>query len=161
MSSSLIETVVFPLRLAEQLTEYCISQARQEACGLLFGYCGESTVTATRVQVMNNVSLTPEDHFAFDPKEWVSVLFQFHHVDLHAAGNEGIIGIFHSHPHDEAVPSAADMELSWDFPTYAIVSLEKENPSIRCYRPRQGEQWREQRIMIRNGLNGHTAHPDS
>lgn len=160
MGSSFNETVTFDRRTAEQLMEYSRTKARQEACGLLFGNYMNSEITVTRIQGMRNVSSRPETHFAFDPGEWVSALYGSFNTGSENV-SETLVGIFHSHPSDDAVPSETDRQLQWEFPTYAIVSLYGEKPSIRCYRLLQKERWREQRVRIRNDSDAHTAHPNS
>lgn len=154
--------VIIPGQVADGLAAYCRSEARREACGLLTGYCSEGSVVVTGFTAITNRSPEPEKRFAFDPEEWISAVYRMEAQSKPKnRPDSGIVGIFHSHPDDPAVPSAADRELEWDLPTCAIISLQKKEPLIRCYSPRHGEQWREQGLMIRNGSDGHTARPDS
>ena len=63
--------------------------------------------------------------------------------------NIQIVGVMHSHTHTEAYPSPTDVKDAANFDPlglwhYLIVSLEKEEPSIRSFRIKDGEISEEQ-----------------
>jgi proteasome lid subunit RPN8/RPN11 len=98
-----------------------------EACGTLLGRVAASAVEIVRVERGTNRAPSP-DRFDLDPLHVVAA--------DHRARAEGleIVGIWHSHPRDPAVPSALDRATASPVWSYAIVSLASPAPSIRCWR---------------------------
>jgi len=101
-----------------------------EACGLLAGPPGRSTVTAfyacRNAAASSRVyTLDPGDHLRAER-------------DAEDRGME-IIGVMHSHTHTDAYPSPTDVEQAPD-PAwhYVIVSLKHEAPVLRSYRVEAG-----------------------
>ena len=108
------------------MTAHCLRVFPEEGCGLLAGNGSPSRVVSC-LPVRNEAAsarfyaLDPEDHLRADRA-------------AEAAGLE-IIGVFHSHTHTDAYPSATDVEMAPD-PAwhYVLVSLRAEVPSIRSFR---------------------------
>lgn len=88
-----------------------------ETCGLLVGFTqGDLTHVRSAVQVRN---LAPRaiDHYDLDPGA--------HVVAEREARAQGlaIVGIWHSHPDQPAVPSASDRATAWEGWSYLILSV--------------------------------------
>jgi [CysO sulfur-carrier protein]-S-L-cysteine hydrolase len=151
LSNEIQTTVIWNTGTAGKLLEACRLALPYECCGLLIGRSGNEDTLAmvTGFRVMRNASSRPGEHFEFDPQEWVELLYKNDPASGRAAD---MIGIFHSHPQAPAVPSEEDLAIQWEFPVYAILSLEHDNtPSLRCYRPHASRSWEEQAVMFRNG----------
>lgn len=112
--------------VAAEMTAHCLRVFPDEGCGLLVGDGSTSRVISC-LPVRNKAAsarlytLDPEDHLRADR-------------EAEAAGLE-IIGVFHSHTHTDAYPSATDVEMTPDPDWhYVLVSLRAEVPSIRSFR---------------------------
>lgn len=112
-----------------RLVGHCLDGLPDEACGLLAG--GLATDHASRCYPTRNQAASarlyevhPLDHLKADR-------------DAESRGLE-IIGVFHSHTHTDAYPSATDVaqapDPSWH---YVLVSL-KDEPVVRSYRITDG-----------------------
>jgi proteasome lid subunit RPN8/RPN11 len=118
--------LVIDAGVAAEMTAHCLRVFPEEGCGLLTGNGSTSRVVSC-LPVRNEAAsarlyaLDPEDHLRADR-------------EAEAAGLE-IIGVFHSHTHTDAYPSATDIEMAPD-PAwhYVLVSLRAEVPSIRSFR---------------------------
>jgi proteasome lid subunit RPN8/RPN11 len=106
------------------LIEHARSDFPYEVCGLLAGRDGR---LAKHYRIPNAArSMT---FYNMDPK---AMLMAMNEMD----GNEwDLLGIYHSHTHTEAYPSATDVELAfYADAVYLIVSLQDpERPVVRAY----------------------------
>lgn len=99
-----------------------------EACGLLEG---EPTATRTRVArvlVCDNVHDEPGHRYTIDPEDFL-------HAE-HAAEDRGrsIVGVWHSHPNGEPVPSATDRAEAWPGWSYLIAGVTNGAlTALRCW----------------------------
>ncbi len=107
----------------EEIIAHCRESYPYEACGLLAGR--EDRVI--KVYTMTNTEHSTVSYF-MDPGEQFRVM-----KTLRGEGLE-MIGIYHSHPFHEALPSARDRELAF-YPdaVYVIVSLMEKEPVIRGF----------------------------
>jgi proteasome lid subunit RPN8/RPN11 len=114
-----------PAVLHDRMVAHCVAGLPEEACGLLAGVADTGQVTAchpTR-NVAGSAVL-----YRVDPKE--------HLRADREAEREGveIIGVFHSHTHTDAYPSATDVaqapDPGWH---YVLVSLRDTHPVVRSY----------------------------
>ncbi|MFC6332505.1 Mov34/MPN/PAD-1 family protein [Paenibacillus septentrionalis] len=112
----------------QQLIDYALQQLPEEACGLLLAPIGSDTITV--MQPIANRHHSRVYAFTFDAEQWVH--YYFHASKL----NLSVVGIFHSHPHEQPLPSEADMNGFFDqHMLYAIIGFnQKESPQIRFYR---------------------------
>lgn len=74
----------------------------REACGLLFG--DDEAISAAAVTA--NVAEMPERTFEIDPTALFAAL------RAERAGGPKIVGYWHSHPSDDATPSATDAAMA-------------------------------------------------
>ena len=108
-----------------------------EGCGLMVGTLDPHTEEKTLVKLAllenawsadvaadltelshgDSAIMTKARRYWIDPKELLTI--------QHQAREEGlaIIGVYHSHPDNEAVPSECDRALAWSTYSYVIVSV--------------------------------------
>ncbi len=125
---------------------HAAAEAPMECCGLLAGR--EETVT----QIYQIRNLPPDDpqfiekfadldvprdprlRYLMDPREQMWAFKNIRHNGL------TLLGIYHSHPHSPAYPSATDIRLAfYPDPCYLIVSLKDESPVVNCFRILDGK----------------------
>ncbi|MFQ5826618.1 MAG: M67 family metallopeptidase [Dehalococcoidia bacterium] len=121
-------------RLERQYAEEMIAHARAEAphecCGLLAGSQGR----VKHLYRARNADHSPV-RYSLDPKELFGYIRDIEDRDW------DLLGIYHSHTHTEAYPSATDVKLAfWPDSLYFIISLERpEEPYIRAFRILEGK----------------------
>src|SRR5215210_9365017 len=101
-----------------------------EVCGLLAGHDAD----VTHVFRARNKEASPV-RYEIDPADLLRIFREIDDADLEH------VGIYHSHTHTQAYPSATDLRLAY-YPDalYFIVSLLDERaPHIRAFRIRDGE----------------------
>ena len=119
-----IEVVLLPDAVFRAMVDHARVWSPDEACGLVAGVGG----AATRLYPLDNAEPSPH-RFTLDPADHFSAL---QHAD---EDDEGIIGLFHSHPASAPVPSAADLEGGGD-PDWLhfILGIEEGRIAVRAYR---------------------------
>ena len=115
-----------PEHAYHQMVAHCLTGLPDEACGLLGGDPDNGEVvtcypTRNLAASAKLYTVDPKDHLRADR-------------DAEEGGNS-IIGVFHSHTHTEAYPSATDVaqapDPGWH---YVLVSLRDVEPVVRSYR---------------------------
>lgn len=86
-----------------QLLGHARRQANRECCGLLAGSDG----VITRAFPAANVAANPGKNYEIAPREIVRLMREFRERKL------GFLGIYHSHPNSENVPSPLDIKLAY------------------------------------------------
>lgn len=123
--------LTLPRSVHDRMVAHCLVGLPEEACGLLGGdlETGEAVTCYPTRNVAASAKL-----YTVDPREHLLA-----DRDAEAAGN-AIIGVFHSHTHTEAYPSATDLAQAPD-PTwhYILVSLRDTEPVVRSYRIIDGQ----------------------
>ncbi len=129
------------LKISKQILDEMISHAKtdtpNECCGLLAGKDGKieeiyriANLPADDPKIAD--MKVPQDRrfrYVMDPKEQLKAF-----KTMRKNGTE-LSGIYHSHPHSPAYPSATDVRLAF-YPDvhYLIISLEvKEKPEVRGF----------------------------
>jgi len=97
-------TLHLPTDLRDKIRRHVVESYPHEACGLLIGQGGQ----VTTVIPSPNLSDSPEKNFEIDP----ALIIQ--HQKKGRAGNDDIIGHYHSHPDGKAQPSARDQAQNYD-----------------------------------------------
>jgi proteasome lid subunit RPN8/RPN11 len=96
-----------------QLLEHARRQPNRECCGLLAGRNG----VISQAFPARNVAADPKKNYEIAPVEIVRLLREFRARTL------GFLGIYHSHPNGDNVPSPRDIELAYySEAVYFIVS---------------------------------------
>lgn len=110
--------------LYNELCHYCHSKLPQEACGFITGFPKEDGFQVVSFLPITNIASNPMQHFMMNPLELIPILYKRDDLNL-------LIGIFHSHPTKEAVPSQEDERTEWhSLPSYWIVSFEDHSQPI-------------------------------
>jgi proteasome lid subunit RPN8/RPN11 len=123
------------LNLFARLAEYCISQIPNEACGVLYGVIEKDHIYIKQFTPVANVAKRPDIHFEFEREHFIRLLYEPNDSEI------SWVGVFHSHPLTAAYPSAQDLQLLWDLPVYAIISLELPGqPVLKSYEITAGTQ---------------------
>jgi len=86
-----------------KLLEHARRQANRECCGLLAGQDG----VITQAFPARNVARDPKRNYEIAPVEIVQLMREFRVRRL------GFLGIYHSHPNGDNVPSPRDIELAY------------------------------------------------
>ncbi|MEE8174616.1 MAG: M67 family metallopeptidase [Dehalococcoidia bacterium] len=117
-------------RYADELVSHAKAEAPNECCGILAGVEGR----ITKLYRARNTENSPL-RYNLDPRELLRIV-----KEIEAKGWE-LLGIYHSHTHTEAYPSATDIELAlWPEALYLIVSLKNpEEATIRAFRIAAGQ----------------------
>ena len=90
-------------RVLGQLLDHARRQPNRECCGLLAGRGG----VITRAFPATNVAVNSKKNYEIAPREIVRLMREFRERKL------GFLGIYHSHPNSENVPSPLDIELAY------------------------------------------------
>ncbi|MGA2805733.1 MAG: M67 family metallopeptidase [Acidimicrobiales bacterium] len=114
----------------DRIVAHCLAARPAEGCGLLTGDPDASTVVA--VHPTTNLAESAR-LYTVDPREHLL-------IDRTAEANGwAVIGVFHSHTHTDAYPSATDIaqapDPSWH---YVVVSLRNEEASVRSFQIVEG-----------------------
>ncbi|CAM4235209.1 proteasome lid subunit RPN8/RPN11 [Paenibacillus endophyticus] len=124
----------------EKLVSICLDAKPLEACGILAssiagGEAGGKAIVDTVIPI-TNTHIDPTHSFTFDPSEWTAAYYSMQ------KNRQSLVGLFHSHPRTDAIPSSSDSEgfLPASELSYWIVSLRcSEKPEIKPYRRIDGQ----------------------
>ncbi len=112
--------IVLPAREREALFADCVARYPEEACGLLIGRREDDAVVVTRVAPSPNLSPAPRTSFEIDARLRLDLMRALR------SGPTAVVGLYHSHPDGDAVPSAADRARAWEPDLiWVIVALEQ------------------------------------
>lgn len=112
------------------MLRHALQEAPNECCGLLAGRDDR----IFRIQRCTNALASPV-RFSIPPPE----LFRFFR-SLRDRRQE-FLGIYHSHPDGDPIPSIRDQEeLHYQDPGYWIIALKSDQPVVACYK------WKEPRL---------------
>jgi proteasome lid subunit RPN8/RPN11 len=115
-------------KLLKSLTEYCMSQLPNEACGAFFGDLEQDQIIIQYFTPIANIADQPRIQFEFDRAPLLELLYPSLETQ------SPWIGIFHSHPTTAAYPSDQDIQTQWHLPVYGIISYaHTEQPTIKFY----------------------------
>jgi proteasome lid subunit RPN8/RPN11 len=115
-----------------RIVAHCYFDLPNEACGLLAGPVvqGESTGRVSEVYPAVNADASSRT-YTVDGRDFLRAS-----RDAEARGDE-ITGVWHSHTHTDAYPSATDIRRAVDpMWVYVIVSLRDDAPTLRAFRIR-------------------------
>jgi proteasome lid subunit RPN8/RPN11 len=118
-----------PRAIHDEMVAHARDELPNEACGLLAGH-GERVTHAFRAHNKEQSRV----RYEIDPQDLIRLFRTMCDARLEH------VGIYHSHTHSEAYPSATDIRLAY-YPDalYFIVSLmNREAPRVRAFRIREG-----------------------
>jgi proteasome lid subunit RPN8/RPN11 len=109
-----VEEIILPRQLVNQILHHAQTCPDVEVCGLITARNGRPI----RAIAISNVSDQPQRLFAMDPAGQIEAQRK-----MREQGEE-LFGIYHSHPHSPAEPSAIDLQqAAYPEALYIIVSL--------------------------------------
>lgn len=138
-------SIIMP-KIIQKIVDQIIAHARREApdecCGLLAGDKGGLQTAPTITEIYEIKNLPADDpriaelkiaesrtvRYMMDPKGQIQAMRNMRERNL------TMLGIYHSHPHSQAFPSATDVRLAF-YPEvfYLIISLEQTAPDLRGF----------------------------
>jgi proteasome lid subunit RPN8/RPN11 len=120
------EVVQIPLWIRDAIVAHAVKDAPKEACGLLAGRSGR----IEHLFRMGNADDSPVT-YRLEPTEQLRVF-----REIEDRGWE-LAGIYHSHTHTEAYPSATDRRQAF-YPeaVHVVISLMDATPVVRAFRIR-------------------------
>jgi proteasome lid subunit RPN8/RPN11 len=108
----------------DAMVAHALSTPTIECCGLLSGKGG----TITRLFEATNVAENKQVRYEAEPLDVRRIM-----EAIDGAGEEHL-GIYHSHPHSPAYPSATDRRLAAYDVTYFVISLKnRASPNVRAF----------------------------
>ncbi|MGH9115066.1 MAG: Mov34/MPN/PAD-1 family protein [Acidimicrobiales bacterium] len=121
-------------KVLDEVVCHCLDGYPLEACGLLAGTAGsDGNATVAFSHPTVNIAASARV-YEVDPAGMLRAGRQ-----AEAAGAD-VVGVYHSHTHTEAKPSATDVEQAPDPDWhYVVVSLRDQHPSVRSWRIRDGK----------------------
>lgn len=127
-----------------EMVAHCLDGFPEEACGLLGGDAASGRVELCYPTA--NVA-TSARVYTVDPKQHLK-------ADRDAEGRGlSIIGVFHSHTHTDAYPSATDVAAAPDPDWhYVLVSFRDSAPVVRSYRIVEGNIREEEVVLVHGRL---------
>lgn len=110
---------------ARQIADHAKTMYPEEACGLL----GGTGTHITHAYPVTNMAANAGSNFQLDPNEQLQAL---KHIDLIGLN---WIGVYHSHPRSNPIPSQSDITGSND-PNliHLIVSLKSNKPKLKAWK---------------------------
>jgi proteasome lid subunit RPN8/RPN11 len=110
--------------LAKQIAQHGLEDYPREACGLIGG-AGERALSITRVA---NISPNAEHAFEMDGAGFINAVYALNRRD------EALIGIYHTHPHGDHLPSPVDVqEAQYPDTAYVVVGLKNRRPQLSAW----------------------------
>jgi len=114
------KTIILTQDQKQILTEHAKKTAPAESCALLFGHEESMTSTVIEVFLTQNMESSPVN-FTISNEELLSGYREAEKKGL------DVIGIFHSHPHSEAIPSNTDKKFMTINPVVWMIYSNKED----------------------------------
>lgn len=115
---------------AEQIGRQALDDAPHETCGILGGV-GQRVM---QVVPLKNTADDPAHHYRLDDAAFVKAVFEFEHVGL------ALVGIYHSHPTGDPIPSQTDIrQANYPNTAYLIVGLRTHQPALSAWQLNYGQ----------------------
>lgn len=114
--STRTRAVQFSCGALERIATHAEEAYPQECFGFLLGHFGENRIRVVRPGRNVNAS-RPHDRYEMDPQDFFQA-----QAEAEKWGGE-IVGFYHSHPDDTALPSVYDGERAWEEYLYLIVPV--------------------------------------
>lgn len=125
---------------ARTIIRHALDASPREACGLIAGIGSR----AERIIPIPNHAADPLHFFGMEQAALVRAMF-----DIQRAGL-ALIGIYHSHPRGNAIPSLTDIQrCAYPDTAYLIVGLGRKHPELAAWNIRNGSV---ERIELYIGL---------
>ncbi len=126
-------TLAIPVDIHTHILTHARTAYPRECCGLILGRPAlqdqHILLVQSIVPATNHAAASDQrTNYAIDSRFWLQ------QDKLAAAAGLEVIGIYHSHPDQPAVPSATDLRMAWPVYVYIIVSVSAAHtPSLRAW----------------------------
>jgi proteasome lid subunit RPN8/RPN11 len=115
------------LAQAQAIAQHAQDSYPLEACGVIGGVEG----CVPHVIPIPNIATNPHRHFRFDEAAFLKAMFGFE------KSGQTLLGIYHSHPHSDPIPSPVDIEqAAYSGTAYLIVGLRGGEPALAAWQIR-------------------------
>ena len=115
--------IIIPETELEIIKKHATEIFPYEACGGLLGRLeGDDRVIVKVYPAENRFGKIAWDSFEIEPKDMLEM------DKISRKENLEIIGFYHSHPNHPAIPSSFDINASWPYYSYVILSVKGNSP---------------------------------
>ncbi|RZD15510.1 MAG: M67 family peptidase [Candidatus Acidulodesulfobacterium ferriphilum] len=115
--------IIIPETELEIIKKHATEIFPYEACGGLLGRLeGDDRVIVKVYPAENRFGKIAWDSFEIEPKDMLEM------DKIARKENLEIIGFYHSHPNHPAIPSSFDINASWPYYSYVILSVKGNSP---------------------------------
>ncbi len=135
--------LLVPTHCYNQLVSTAIEKYPSECCGFLLGKENDDQRIISQVIVCKNSAVSTE-------KEFLIVAEDYQKAEKKAE-EKGLVllGIYHSHPNSDAIPSDKDLVNALPHFSYLIISVFKQKiPASRCWRLSEHSSFEEEKVII-------------
>lgn len=158
--------LVFTPTLLQQICDHARQTYPEECCGILLGCLSQGEKNLTTVLPTRNawseatalelqtLQIAPSRHapeLARRDRYWIDPGDLLQAQKLARSRNQQIIGIYHSHPDHEAVPSECDRRLAWATYAYLIVSVRAgQTAEALCWQLNEAGQFEPEPLHLKS-----------
>ena len=115
--------IIIPKTELEIIKKHAAEIFPYEACGGLLGRLeGDDKLIVKVYPAENRFGKIAWDSFEIEPKDMLEM------DKISRKENLDIMGFYHSHPNHPAVPSSFDINASWPYYSYVILSVKGNSP---------------------------------
>lgn len=115
--------IIIPETELEIIKKHAAEIFPYEACGGLLGRLeGENKVVVKVYPAENRYGKIAWDSFEIEPKDMLEM------DKISRKENLDILGFYHTHPNHPAIPSNFDIQASWPYYSYVILSVKGNTP---------------------------------
>ncbi|MHB1697151.1 MAG: M67 family metallopeptidase [bacterium] len=115
--------IIIPKTELEIIKKHAAEIFPYEACGGLLGRIeGENKVIVKVYPAENRFGKIAWDSFEIEPKDMLEM------DKISRNENLEILGFYHTHPNHPAIPSSFDINASWPYYSYVILSVKGNTP---------------------------------
>jgi proteasome lid subunit RPN8/RPN11 len=135
-------TLILPQRCRAELLRAACASWPAEACGVLVGRLTAHAAAVARLGAARSLVQGPAaaHRFELDPADFTAAWATAERDRLQ------VLGVWHSHPHGDAVPSAMDGDAAWEGYAWLIAAVAADGVrELRSWCLERGV-WTEQRI---------------
>lgn len=137
-----------PSLILEKIQAHGKKAYPEEGCGALIGKDEEDDRRYVKeaIPLKNRISESRHNRYVIDARDVTSVEKKAHDQGLE------LVGFFHSHPNAPALPSQFDLEHSWPWYSYVIVSVLNGNPGdIESWKLKSDRSKFDKEELVRTG----------
>lgn len=126
----------------EVMINAAIARYPEECCGFMWGFEGKGVVSVA-TEVKNSASADREIFFCIDTVDYVAA------ENFAVQHGLSLLGVYHSHPLQRAIPSQKDLEVALPGFFYVIISIyDLQVREMRCWSVDQNDCLGEQIIKL-------------